>query len=146
MNDDIAKAPPADLFTLETDMWTEPFWAAARDHRLVVCRCAACGQTRFPPGPYCPACRSQQAEWPELPGTGEVFAYTVVSRSIVPEMDASIPYVPAVIALDGADGCRIISNVVGCPVSEVAVGSAVQVEWEDRADGATIPRFRMRRT
>lgn len=145
MSTEIAKAPPAELFTLVTDMWTEPFWEAARQRRLVVCRCADCGTTRFPPGPYCPACRSQQVQWPELPGTGTIYSYTIVSRAIVPEMEASIPYVPAVIELDGADGCRIISNVVGVALSELRIGAPVVVEWEDGVDGVVIPRFRMGR-
>jgi uncharacterized protein len=138
---DVTKAPPADLFTLVVDQWTQPFWDACREHRLVVPRCADCATTRFPPGPFCPNCRSQRIDWIELPGTGTVYSYTVVSRSLTPEMDDSLPYAPAVIELDGADGRRLISAVVGAPLESVRVDARVRVLWEDRADGVTVPRF-----
>ena len=43
------RLPPADLIHLTPDVWTEPFWAAAAEHRLVVPRCTRCGTFRFPP-------------------------------------------------------------------------------------------------
>jgi uncharacterized OB-fold protein len=141
MTSDVTRTPPAGLFTLVVDQWTEPFWAACREHQLVVPRCADCGTIRFPPGPFCPNCRLQPIEWVELPGTGSVYSYTIVSRSLTPEMDDSIPYAPAVIALDGADGRRLISCVVGASLDSVRVGARVRVSWEDRADGETVPRF-----
>jgi uncharacterized protein len=137
----LTRTPPAELFTLVVDQWTEPFWDACRAHRLVVPRCADCGTTRFPPGPFCPACRSQGVDWVELPGTGAVYSYTIVSRSLTPEMDDSIPYAPAVIELDGADGRRLVSCVVDAPLENLRVGARVRVSWEDRPDGVSVPRF-----
>lgn len=141
MTDQLTKNPPAELFRLVVDQWTQPFWDACRDHRLVVPRCADCGTTRFPPGPFCPACRSQAIDWAELPGTGTIYSYTIVSRSLTVEMDDSIPYAPAVIQLDGADGRRLISCVVGAPLDDLRVGACVRVRWEDRTDGVSVPRF-----
>lgn len=141
MSAEITKTPPAALFTLVVDQWTEPFWDACREHRLVVARCADCGVPRVPPGPFCPSCRSQRIDWQELPGTGVVYSYTIVSRSLTPEMDDSIPYAPAVIDLDGADGKRLISCIVDAPLASLRVGARVQVCWEDRSDDVSVPRF-----
>lgn len=141
MSDQVTKTPPAELFTLVVDQWTQPFWDACREHRLVVPRCADCGTTRFPPGPFCPACQSQRVDWAELPGTGSIYSYTIVSRSLTPQMDASIPYAPAVIELDGADGRRLISCVVDTALDDVQIGARVRVRWEDRPDGVSVPRF-----
>jgi uncharacterized OB-fold protein len=57
-------------------------------------------------------------------------------------MDAHLPYVPAVIALDGADGVRLISNVVDIEVQAITVGLRVQVVWDDApSQGVAVPRF-----
>ncbi len=42
---------------------TAPFWAAAREGRLVAQRCARCGALRFPPSEVCPEWLGMQAEW-----------------------------------------------------------------------------------
>jgi uncharacterized OB-fold protein len=137
----IAVAPPAALFDLAVDRWTAPFWEAAREHRLVAARCADCGAFRMPATPFCPGCLSQAIDWTELSGLGTVFSYTVVRRAITPEMEGALPYVPALIDLDGAPGARLIAAVVGVPVEAVTVGARVRVSWEDRPDGVSVPRF-----
>lgn len=140
MNAPIAKRPPAALFHLSTDHWTQPFWDAASQNRLVIPRCTDCGTHRMPPTPFCPACQSQSIHWVELSGRGKVYSYTVVSRAILPDMDDCLPYVPAVIELDGGGGTRLISNVVDVPVDVITVGAPVRVIWDD-VGGVIVPRF-----
>lgn len=140
MSEPVARRPPADFFTLVTDRFTAPFWEAARAERLVVARCGACGRQRLPPTPFCPQCRSQALEWDTISGCGTVFSYTIVWRAILPQMQGSIPYAPAVIDLDGAPGCRLVTNVVDVPVDRIAVGMRVRVVW-DSVNGVTVPRF-----
>jgi uncharacterized OB-fold protein len=142
MSAEIAKSPAEALFSLTTDQWTQPFWDAAQEHRLVACRCANCGAFRMPPTPFCPECHSQEIDWRELSGEGTVFSYTIVPRAIVPEMKGHLPYVPALIDLDGAPGARLISNIVGVPVDTIKVGMRVSVVFEERSDGVAVPRFR----
>jgi uncharacterized OB-fold protein len=137
----IAKRPPVQFFAPAVDRWTEPFWAAAREHRLVAPRCAACGTFRMPPTPFCRNCRSQEIDWTPLPGTGSLYSYTVVARAILPGMDESLPYVPAVVALDGAGDARLISNVVDVPIDALSVGLPLRVVWDDDWGGFTVPRF-----
>jgi len=122
------------------DATTLPFWQAAAQHRLVVQRCTACGRTRLPPAPICPECRSADADWPELPGRGEIYTYTTVHRPIA--AGQPLPTVIAVIALEGAGGLRMISNVVGAAPEEIAIGMRVEVVWEDMSADLAIPRFR----
>ncbi len=140
MTDLIAKRPPAALFQLTTDQWTRPFWDAATRRALVVSSCAACGHCRMPPTPFCPLCHSQKINWIELSGLGTIYSYSVVSRAILPDMEDCLPYVPAVIELDGAGGTRLISNIVDVPISAVVVGARVSVVWDD-VGGITVPRF-----
>lgn len=141
MDDLIALAPPEALFTPTEDRWTSPFWAAAREGRLTACRCAACGAFRMPPTPFCPECRSQDVDWPALSGMGTLFSFTIVRRAISPEMEGHLPYVPALIDLEGAPGARLMANVVDCLLSQLAIGARVKVRFRMRHDGVAIPEF-----
>ena len=138
----IAKRPPPELFKLSTNAWTQPFWDATARHELVAAQCAECGAFRMPPTPFCPCCQSQRIDWRILSGRGEVYSYTIVERAIMPGMDEHLPYVPAVITLEGAGGVRLISNVVEVEVADLRVGMAVQVVWDDvPGQGVAVPRF-----
>ena len=132
---DTMPSPLADAITL-------PWWQAASQHRLVVQRCASCGHTRLPPAPVCPECRSADAEWQEVSGRGEVYTYTVVHRPIA--AGQPLPTVIAVIALEGAGGVRMISNIVGVDLTAVRIGLPVELVWEDMSAELAIPRFRPR--
>jgi uncharacterized OB-fold protein len=129
---------PMPAASAETVGW----WEAAADHRLVVQRCTACGRTRHPPGPVCPFCRSSSAEWSALPGTGTVYTYTVVRQAFIPSLRDKIPYTVIVVELDGAEGARIVSNLVDVEPQEVTVDMPVEVVWEDMGPELALPRFR----
>lgn len=138
----LAKRPPPELFKLSTNSWTQPFWDATARHELVAAQCSDCGHFRLPPTPFCPCCRSQRITWVKLSGRGTVYAYTVVERAIMPGMDAHLPYVPAVIHLEGAGEARLISNVVDVDVAAIQVGMPVRVVWDDAPElGVAVPRF-----
>lgn len=141
MSASIAKRPSVQFFNHAADAWTQPFWDAAAQHRLVGASCAECGAFRMPPTPFCPHCHSQRLNWVELLGSGTVYSYSVVDRAIIPGMDDCLPYITAVIELDGAGGTRLISNVVDIPVEAVRVGLKVRVVWDDDWGGVTVPRF-----
>ncbi len=137
-----AKRPPPELFKLSTNAWTQPFWDATARHELVAAQCTDCGTFRMPPTPFCPCCQSQRIDWRVLSGRGEVYSYTIVERAILPGMDAHLPYVPAVITLDGAGGVRLISNVIEMEVADIRVGMAVRVVWDDvPGQRVAVPRF-----
>jgi len=137
----IAKAPPREMFTLETDAWTQPFWAAAAEHRLVAPRCKHCGTFRMPPGPFCHVCRKQEVEWVTLSGKGIVYTFSIIDYPLIPAVKDSLPYIPAVIELADAGHSRLISNIVGVPVDAVHIGDPVSVVWEDHGPGVSLPRF-----
>jgi uncharacterized OB-fold protein len=131
---DTMPSPTADAFSL-------PFWQAAAEHRLVVQRCTACGVTRQS-APICAECRSSEVEWQTVSGRGEIYTYTVVHRPIA--AGQPLPTLIAVIALEGAGGVRLISNLVGVDPGAVHIGMPVEVVWEDMSADLAIPRFRPR--
>jgi hypothetical protein len=120
---------------------TLAFWEAAARHSLVVQRCAGCGQTRHPPGPVCPACRSTASQWLELPGTGSVYTFSVVRQAFLPALSDRLPYVVCAVELDQGGGVRMVSNLVGCEPERVAIDLAVTVVWEDMGPDLALPRF-----
>jgi hypothetical protein len=122
----------------ETNGW----WEAASRHRLVVQRCTACGATRHPPGPICPQCRSTASEWLDLRGTGTVFTFTVVRQAFIPSLAEQLPYVVIAVELDGAEGARIVSNLIDIEPCDVSIGMHVEVVWEDMGPQLAVPRFR----
>jgi uncharacterized OB-fold protein len=119
-----------------------PWWQAAAEHRLVVQRCSGCSKTRLPPAPICASCRAMDSEWQEVSGLGEVYTFTVIHRPMA--LDQTLPFVVAVIALEGSGGLRMISNLVGIAPEDVRIGLPVEVVWEDMSDELSVPRFRPR--
>ncbi len=136
-----AFALPGDHITITTDTWTEPFWQAAKSHKLTACQCGACGTFRMPPTPFCPNCQSQDTKWPELPGTGTIFSFAICNRSPYPDVP-DLVYVPVVVDLDGAPGARLVTNLVGMDADDVAIGLKVQVDWNPIRDEWVLPIFR----
>lgn len=116
-----------------------PYWQAAREGRLLVRRCTACGERHFMPRHLCPSCWSDRLEWVESEGTGRVESYSIVHRAPTAAFAAVAPYVIALIDLD--EGPRMFANVVGDDAFEVAIGDRVRVTFEDRGNGAMIPQF-----
>jgi len=124
---------------------TQPFWEAAANRRLVMQRCRDCGSWVWCPRPACVECGGERLEWTRLSGRGAVFAFTVI-REVVGRalrgFASDIPYVTAWIDLE--EGPRICSNIVGCPIDNVTIGMAVEVIFEEAAQGIFLPKFRPR--
>lgn len=139
-----ASAPnPTPRFDLPTpDAETQPFWDGAREHRLLMKRCAACGRAHFYPRPFCPHCWSDQVLWEEASGRGTLYTFSIVRRNDLPPWGSRVPYVAAVVDLD--EGVRMLSNVVDCELDAVAIGMPLEVTYRDETDEVTIPVFRPR--
>jgi uncharacterized OB-fold protein len=117
---------------------SRPYWAAAREHRLVVRRCLACGQRHFMPRMQCPSCWSDELEWMDCSGFGTVYSMSIVHRAPTADFAAATPYVIALIDLE--EGPRMFPNVVGPGALEVSIGERVKVTFETRGDAA-LPQF-----
>jgi hypothetical protein len=64
---------------------------------------------------------------------------TVEHRPQLSSRRAEEPFAVALIELE--EGVRMLSNVVGCPPDDVAVGMEVAVTWEPMSDGRHLPQF-----
>ena len=115
------------------------FWfEAAREHRLVIQRCATCESLRHPPGPCCPVCGSFEWDTVESTGEGTVYSYVVAHHPRHPAFD--YPLLIAVIELP--EGTRLTANLTGVAPEDVEIGMPVSLEWLDADPDLTLPVFR----
>ena len=135
----MSEGPAPALPVPEPNADSRAYWDAARERRLVVRRCRACGRRHFMPRGQCPACWSDDLEWIECSGLGTVYSLSTVHRAPTPDFAANAPYVIALIDLD--EGPRMFANIVGEGALYAAIGERVQVTFERRGDSALIPQF-----
>ena len=121
---------------------SQPFWDAAREHRLLFQRCRLCGTSVFYPRDTCPGpgCFGVGTlEWVESSGKGRVYSYTILHQPAHPAFAADVPYVLAIIEMDEA--WRMDSNVINIDPDAVRVGMPVEVVWEDVTPEFSLPKF-----
>ena len=124
------------------DRDTQPFWEFCKQHELRAQRCTACGAFRWPPRSFCPKCCSAECEWVRLSGRGSVYSFSVVHHAVVQAFADDVPYVVALVTLDGAsDQAPLLSNIVDCPWDVVRVGMPVQVVFDDVTPEVTLLKF-----
>jgi uncharacterized protein len=116
-----------------------PFWEATKEHRLILQWCTECDRAIFFPRDNCPRCLSSALEWRPASGNGVVASVTVETSAPNPGIAGGQPYAVALVDLD--EGVRLLSNVVGCPPGDVAIGQAVQITWAPLSDGRNLPLF-----
>ena len=92
-----------------TDPLTAPFWDAASKGRLVIQRCRACGELRWPPLVGCPECHGRDATWDEVRPTGTIWSFVVYHRAFAAELKDEIPYTVAMVQLD--DGPYLVGRL-----------------------------------
>lgn len=115
------------------------FWTGGREGCLLITRCEDCGRRTHPPVPRCPFCLSDRAAPSPVSGRARVYSFTINHQQWSSGLE--VPYVIAVVALEEQADVRLLTNIVGCPVEEVAIGMPVEVEFDQRAD-VFVPVFR----
>lgn len=123
------------------DVWSEPFWQAGAEGKVLMPRCVACGTFRWPAGPFCPKCRAQPVDWVP-PGQARIYSFTILP---VPGPDKEAPSqrrIPTLVEFDGAPGVRLVSVLIEAVPDEVAIGAPVAIEWRP-AVNASVPVFRL---
>jgi uncharacterized OB-fold protein len=110
----------------------QAFFDAARAGRLLVGRCAACGEFHYYPRAVCPFCASADTEWVTAQGRGRIYSFSVMRR-------AEAPYAIAYVTL--AEGVTMLTNLVDCDFDRLRIGDPVRVVFKTAEGGESIPMF-----
>jgi uncharacterized protein len=108
------------------------FWKSGREGRLQILRCDACGEWLHPPGPVCPACLSRDLTARPVSGRATIETYTINHQVWSPGL--RVPYVIAIVSLDDCSAVRLTTNVIECAPTDVRIGDAVRVRFEQHGD------------
>jgi uncharacterized protein len=108
------------------------FWTSGADGQLRFLRCLECATFIHPPRPVCRRCLSEKVAPQAVAGTGTIDTYTVNYQQWQPGLE--VPYVIARVAIDGAPGVFLTTNIVGCAVEAVEIGDRVRVKFEQQGD------------
>lgn len=121
---------------------TDFYWEKARAHELWLMRCDDCQGTYFYPRAICPVCFSRRTRWVQSSGRGTLYAFAVVHRPPTPAFQDRVPYVVAMVELEG--GVRIPTNLVEVEPdpAQIRIGMPVEVVFDDVTPEVTLPKFR----
>jgi len=114
------------------------WWEKIDAGELHIQRCGDCGTLRHPPRPMCGKCQSLEWDSVVASGRGEVHSYVIMHHPPIPGYGFPI----AVGLIDLEECTRIVSNVVGCELSEVHIGMKVELSIEKVDDELTLPLFK----
>ncbi len=118
------------------------FWEFIAAGGFRVQRSTGCPPFRHPPRSVC-ACGERASEWIVSPGHGEVWSFTVIHPPTLPAFSARTPYGAVVVRLD--EGVFLVSNLVDCPVEDLAVGMRVELAITTVDGDFALPLFRRAR-
>src|SRR5690348_14907046 len=92
------------------DFDSEAFWNGLKADRLLLPYCAECAHPRWPPGPMCPRCLCDSAEWRDAPGPGRLYSWAIATHPTHPALADQTPYVLALVEFE--PGVRLVGNIV----------------------------------
>jgi uncharacterized protein len=114
------------------DADNRPFWTGGENGELKLMRCQDCKTFVHPPRPVCRKCLSENVAPEVMAGTGVIDTFTINYQKWHPALE--VPFVLARVAIDGAPGVYLTTNIVGSPVETVDIGDRVRVKFEHQGD------------
>ena len=101
------------------------YFDATAEGKLLIKKCASCGEFHHYPRALCPYCFSDRTEWRDAKGTGTVYTYSVLRRGV------PVPYCIAYVTLD--EGVSMLTNIVDCDLDALGIGMKVRVVFAGAA-------------
>lgn len=132
--------PPVGRPVPTPDAASQAFFDAAKEHKLMLRHCSACDRWLAPASDTCDSCFTDQIDWKQASGKGEVYTFGIMHQVLHPGFKDDVPY--NVIQVELAEGPRIMSNLVGTPNEQIKVGMKVEVIFEDLSPEVTVPKFK----
>ncbi len=120
------------------DTLNAPFWAAAKQGRLLLQHCPSCGDTRFPPAPVCPQCLAGDQDWVEASGKGTLESWIEMHRAYWDGFKDDLPYCVCLVRLE--EGPVVVSNLVD-NTENLRMGAPVKAVFDAVTKDVTLPKF-----
>ncbi|TLZ51314.1 MAG: Zn-ribbon domain-containing OB-fold protein [Methanobacteriota archaeon] len=117
-----------------------PFYENLKKGRLTTTRCKGCGATHWQPRVVCPDCNGDEMDWVDLPANGKLFAFTAVYAGAPLGMERDVPFVVAVVELDGAP-MKVVARIDDAKYEDLKIGDPVRLKVHELADGRVWFRF-----
>ena len=131
---------------LPDDPLTNFFWEAARDRELHIQRCQACGTYIHMPRPVCRNCQSFDLAGEAVSGKATLYSYTQTFKAFHPFFVDRVPYLVATVTLPEQEGLQFMTQPRrhrrGTSRRMCEIGMALEVDFEELADGYVIPVFK----
>jgi len=124
----------------EPNAVSQPFWDAAKEHRLVLQRSKKTGRYVYYPRAVSPFGVNDELAWTTVSGRGTVYSYTIARRPTAPQWAADVPYVIAIVRLE--EGPHLTTNIVDCDPESVRIGMQVVATFADVTPDITLVQFR----
>jgi uncharacterized OB-fold protein len=121
------------------DTLDDPFWDGCRRHEFLLHVCGVCHRAYWPSSTCIDHGWATMA-WQPSSGRGVIHTYTVFHHSYLPWTADKVPYIIAVVKLD--EGPFFHSDILECPIEDIAVDMPVEAVFLDAEDGWVIPHFR----
>lgn len=126
------------LYPAEWDRDTGPFFAAAREERLIYCRCTSCGRGLHVPTPSCRFCGCAQTEWVPAQGRGRLYSWTTVTHQVHPAWP--VPYTVVIVTLEEAPDVRLTGRIE-C-AADLRADQPMAVWFEEIGGGRVLPNWK----
>ncbi len=124
------------------DPLTDFFWAGARQNRLMILRCQACGFFVHWPRPVCKRCHSFELAAEEVSGRATLYTYAVCVQAFHPWFESRLPYVLAVAELAEQANLKLVTNIVDWAGDDLRIGMDLEVVFEQITPEFVLPMFR----
>ena len=122
------------------DEASQPFFAGAREQRLMIQRCSTCGAVMWPVKARCINCLGPELTWVQASGKGTLYSFVLMHQIYHPGFASEAPY--NIAEVDLAEGLRVTTNIVDCPNDELRIGMPLEATFEAITDEITLPKFR----
>lgn len=116
-----------------------PFWEAAARGELLYQQCEACGVIQSYPRQRCMACHATTLGWKPSSRLGTIHSYTVVHRAPSEAFRSQVPYVLALVELEGF---RLIVNLPQDRSEDAAIGREIEIIFVEM-DGVSLPQGKL---
>jgi uncharacterized OB-fold protein len=117
----------------------QPYWDGAREGKLMIPQCRACGKPFMYPRVRCPFCASADIAWIQASGRGRLYSFEIAHQILNKAFRVKTPVVLAMVELE--EGPRLLTNLVNVEPdpSKLRCDMPVEVVFEKLTDRVSLP-------